>query len=173
MSIENPVLRGKIVAIYISPQAGAPMLPVDQVVALKDCGLEGDRYALARGSWNNGRSGRRQVSFMEIEALEANSIQGGPSFSPDETRRNIITEDVDLSRLINREFWISRELGLIADGAQFFGTKPCEPCSRPDQLSGKKGFKEAFSESGGILADVISSRKYSTGIIRVGDLIWM
>lgn len=145
--------NGHVVAIFISPVAGEPMRPVETVEAIAGWGLRGDRYALGKGSYNKERPGKRQVTL--INAL----FFAGSGFEYAESRRNIVTLEVELMDLIGREFEIGQ--------ARFRGVKYCDPCLRPSKLSGKKAvFKDAFHDRGGLVAEVLQG-----GFIDVGSLV--
>jgi MOSC domain-containing protein YiiM len=60
--------------------------------------------------------------------------------------------------LVGKEFMIG--------GVRMRGVKYCDPCDRPDKLSKKIGFRERFSDRGGLIAEIIND-----GIIRLGDLV--
>lgn len=141
--------NAKVVAIFISPEAGAPMESVDSVMALKGRGLEGDRYASGEGSFNKEKIGNRQVTLINSIFFE------GMNFEYKDSRRNIVTEGVELMYLIGREFKIG--------DAIFKGVKYCDPCQRPSNLSGKPGFRDAFLDRGGLVAEIIESGSISVG----------
>ena len=144
-------MRGTVRAICIAPTAGAPMQRVPEVMAVAGAGLCGDRYCTAGGSFNRGSAGRRQVTLVNAVFFE------GTGFDFVDSRRNIVTNGVELMWLIGREFQIG--------WARFRGVKYCDPCQRPSQLAGKeRSFKEAFSDRGGLIADVIEG-----GLIKEGD----
>lgn len=146
-------MNGKVVDIYISPVAGAPMKEVLEVQAIVGAGLEGDRYCSGEGSFNKGNQGRRQVTLINEVFFP------GSSFFFQESRRNIVTMGVELMWLIGKEFQIGE--------AVFRGVKYCDPCERPSVLRGKaSSFKRAFFDRGGLIAEVIKS-----GLIKVGDTI--
>lgn len=142
---------GKVVAIYIAPEAGAPMRAVSDVRALEGQGLEGDRYCSAQGSYNKGKPGNRQVTL--INAL----FFPGTDFFLMDSRRNLIVEGVELMWLIGREFQVGE--------ATMRGVKYCDPCERPNTLSDNpRSFREAFFDRGGLVASVLKS-----GVIKVGS----
>lgn len=142
-----------VVAICISPAAGAPMQQIPEVEAIAGAGLKGDRYAEASGSFNKGRPGKRQVTLMNAVFFPESG------FTYTESRRNIITQNVELMWLIGREFKIGEAL--------FKGIKYCDPCDRPTGLAKKdKSFRETFHDRGGLIAEVVQS-----GTIRTGDAI--
>ena len=123
---------------------------VHEVQALEGEGLKGDRYCTGEGSFNKGKQGRRQVTFIN------GIFFPGTGFEYVDSRRNIVVEGVELMWLIGKYFSI--------DDATFYGVKYCDPCDRPSKIAGKPGFKEAFFDRGGLVADI-----YATGLIRVGD----
>lgn len=148
-------MNGKVVAIYITSDAGEPMQQVKEVEAIAGAGLKGDRYATGDGSFNKGLPGQRQVTFINGIFFE------GSGFEYTDSRRNIVTMDVELMRLINKEFNVGT--------AKFRGVKYCKPCTRPnelgkDKLRNAKPFNEVFFDRGGIIADVIED-----GVINEGD----
>ncbi len=145
--------NGNVIALYIAPIAGAPMDAVEEVEAILGCGLRGDRYATGEGSFNKGAQGKRQVTLI-------NAI-----FFPDthfdyiESRRNIVTQGVELMWLIGKEFQIG--------DARMRGVKYCDPCLRPSELAGKTdSFRNEFSDRGGLVVEVLES-----GVIKVGSAI--
>lgn len=146
-------MDGTVVAIYICPVAGGSMRRVQEVEAIAGQGLRGDRYATGEGSFNKGKQGNRQVTLINGAFFE------GSGFEYADSRRNIITMDVELMRLIGREFQIGR--------ARFRGVKYCTPCVRPSKISDtERNFKVIFFDRGGLIAEVIES-----GVIRSGDLV--
>ena len=144
--------RGKIIAICICPNAGDPMTLIDEVQVIRGRGLEGDRYAGGKGSFGQ-VLGKRQVTLINA------SFFPGSGYEFVDSRRNIVTEGVELMWLIGRKFQIGE--------AYMRGIKYCDPCERPRKLSNNENsFAEAFYDRGGLIAKVIKG-----GIIRVGDSI--
>jgi MOSC domain-containing protein YiiM len=138
-----------VLHIFVASEKGAPMRSLGSVRALPGAGLEGDRYATASGSWNAGKPGNRQVSIISLEPFL------GTAFSPEQSRRNIIVEGIETPSLIGKTF--------VIGSAILRGVKYCTVCNRPDDLSGKTGFKEIFRERGGILAEVIEGGEITAG----------
>lgn len=147
-------MNGKVVTICVCATSGGHMQSVQQVNALAGLGLEGDRYASGEGSFNRDRAGHRQVTLINARFF------AGTGFEHEDSRRNIVTEGVELMWLIGREFKIGE--------ATFRGLKYCDPCNRPGNLSGKGelSFRDAFHDRGGLVAEIITG-----GIIRVGDSV--
>ncbi len=152
----------EVVKIFIAPEAGAPMHEVKSVRAIAGVGLEGDRYARGVGSWSGQRAAVRHATIISLPAVrQANSRLTVP-FELAETRRNIVVDGLnatDLHRLIGVEFRI--------DAARVRGVEACDPCQRPDMLSGKKGFHRAFPGTvAGLRIEILES-----GVIAVGGSI--
>ncbi len=146
-------MNGIVAAICICPVAGEPMQMVKEVEAIAGMGLRGDRYCTGAGSFNKGAQGKRQVTLINGRFFP------GSGFEYVESRRNIVTDGVELNWLVQREFQIGQ--------ARFRGLKYNDPCNRPNKLSGNpKSFKEAFFDCGGIIAEILLG-----GIIKVGDQI--
>ncbi len=154
LGVSMSVREGSVLAICVATGAGRPMISVNEVKAIAGAGLEGDRYCVGKGSFNKGEVGRRQVTFMN------GSFIGGSGYIFGQTRRNICVGDVELMRCIGHEFYVGTVL--------FRGTKYCEPCSRPGTLLRLPvAFDEAFHDTGGLVAEVLT-----TGIIRVFDKVY-
>ncbi len=144
-------LDGKLAGILISPRAGEPMISVPQVLAIAGHGLEGDRYATGNGSFNKGRQGDRQVTLINKRFFR------NSHFWTELSRRNLVIDEVELMRLINKEFRIGPAL--------FRGLKYCEPCTRPSTLAGVvTSFREDFFDRGGLIAEILEG-----GVIKVND----
>lgn len=137
-----------VLEIFISPEKGVSMQPVQEALAHKGKGLEGDRYASPEGgSWNAGKPGKRQVTLIDIASFE------GTGFTPSESRRNIVTKGINLMNLLGNP---DAHTDLYIGDAIFRVVKYCDPCARPGNLCNKESFKELFSPDRG-------------GIIKVGD----
>lgn len=148
-------MSGTVIAIFIAPEDGVDMREIDEVLAIAGAGLEGDRYCNKQGSFNkkSDKEGVRQVTLINGLFFE------NSGFQYHESRRNIVTQGVELNWLIGKEFKIGEAL--------FMGEKYCDPCERPNKLSGNpNSFKNSFHDRGGLVARIIK-----TGIIRKGDQI--
>jgi MOSC domain-containing protein YiiM len=123
------------------------------VEALTEGGLTGDRYSEAK----NRRSPDYQVTFIELENIEAFTQATGLPLTPDMPRRNIITRGIRLNGLCGKRFKVGR--------ARFEGLELCEPCS----LFARRTHREVlqfFVGKGGLRARIVSG-----GEICVGDAI--
>lgn len=145
--------NGKVISICIGRIAGAKMEEISEVIAEAGNGLVGDRYYGGNGSFNKGKSGKRQVTFMNAMFFE------GSDFAFTDSRRNIFLEGVELMDLIGKEFTVGE--------VTFRGVKYCDPCNRPNTLADiEKSFRDTFFDRGGLVAEIIAG-----GPIRVGDKV--
>ncbi len=153
---------GKVLSIFICSKENEPMQEVQSVRALGGIGLEGDRYAEKNGTFSDSDENKekekpRHVTLISMEDIKAaNSEILDQPFKPQETRRNIVVEGIDVGRLVNRRFRVGDVL--------MEGIEPCEPCSLPSKLSGKPDFKRVFRARAGLRAAIIIN-----GTISVGD----
>lgn len=154
------VSQGTVEGIYIAPDSGEPMQEVDSVEAIAGRGLRGDRYFHERGLYDrrDDLPDGTDVTLVEIEALEAALRDEQTDLQPRETRRNILTRDVPLNHLVDREFRVG--------DATFVGKRLCEPCSYTESLAETEGAVGALVHRGGLNANVIDS-----GTIAVDDTV--
>ena len=151
----NPI--GAVVSLHIAATAAAPMKSVKQVQALPGKGLEGDRYAANLGMYSNEPGSGRDVTLIEIEAIEALRRDYGVELEPDSARRNIVTAGVYLNHLVGKKF----SVGVVV----LRGMRLCDPCAHLERLT-VKGALRGLIHRGGLRAEIVKS-----GTIRVGDII--
>jgi MOSC domain-containing protein YiiM len=145
-------------AIYIAPDAAAPVASVDQVEAVPGQGLAGDRYADGRGTWSATPGTGREVTLVESEAVEALARDHGIRIEPGQARRNLLTRGVALNDLIGREF----DVGDV----RLVGMRTCDPCAHLAELAGEPGLVRGLARRGGLRAEIVRG-----GTLRVGDRI--
>ncbi len=151
------VLQGSVVSLFISPAAGAPMAAVNEARAVPGKGLEGDRYFKQVGTYSNKPGPAREVTLIELEAVEALKRDYGIDLDPANTRRNIVTHGVPLNHLVGRDFRVG--------DVTLRGIRLCEPCSHLEQLT-RQGVLRGLVHRGGLRAQILAD-----GLIRVGDTI--
>ena len=153
----------KVLGLYTGVGAGEQLRAQTEVRALKGGGIVGDRYATNEGFFSRiGQAKIRHVTLIANEPFaEANAElarRGVAAFAAHETRRNIVTEGIDVNALLGREFNVGN--------VRMRGTEMTNPCNRVSVLATKTGFREAFAGRGGIRAEILSD-----GDISIGDLI--
>ena len=138
--------------------ASGPALPMQSLntVAVTKHGLEGDRYAIGKGSFSGQRHDLRHVTLISLEDIQESNAMLPVSFSPAETRRNIvIAGKISLLELVGREFAV----GTVT----LCGIEEAAPCRHPEALAKKPGFKKAFKNRAGIRAKVVHAGQISVG----------
>jgi MOSC domain-containing protein YiiM len=149
--------RGSVLSIHIALAGSAPVVSVSEIQAIAGKGLEGDRYYLKTGTYSKTPGSGREVTLIEVEAIEGLSREYGTDIDAAQARRNIVTRGIALNHFIDREFAVGE--------AVFRGTRLCEPCAHLEKLT-VKGVRRGLIHRGGLRADVVRG-----GIIRVGDVI--
>jgi MOSC domain-containing protein YiiM len=149
--------RGSVLSIHIALAGSAPVVSVSEIQAIAGKGLEGDRYYLKTGTYSKTPGSGREVTLIEIEAIEGLRREYEIAIDAAQARRNIVTRGVGLNHLIDREFAVGE--------AVLRGTRLCEPCAHLERLT-VKGVMRGLIHRGGLRADIVRG-----GVIRVGDTI--
>ena len=149
---------GEVISIHITPEANQAMRSVKEIHAVPGRGLEGDRYFNQIGTFSTKqRNADREVTLIEIEAIESLQRDYEIEIDPGQSRRNIVTRGVPLNHLVGHDF----QVGDVA----MRGIRLCEPCEHLEQLS-RRGVLRGLVHRGGLRAQLLSE-----GVIRVGDKI--
>jgi MOSC domain-containing protein YiiM len=151
-----PKTTGKVIGIYIAPHRGDPTVYVEQAHVIPGYGIEGDRYFLRPGAQTAKTRTGREITLIEIEAVER-MCEDGVHISPDQTRRNIITRGILLNNLVGKIFTVGE--------IQLRGVRLCEPCDYLADRTDPK-IKQSMLHQGGLRADILSE-----GFIHTDDLI--
>ena len=147
--------QGKVHSIHITPTAGAPTQAVEQVHAVPGMGLQGDRYFGPPDSKRPG--GGREITLIEMEAIQAVVQEAGIPFTPGDSRRNIVTQGVPLNHLVGLEFRVGQ--------VTLHGVRLCEPCQYLANMTDAR-LLPALVHRGGLRAEILNE-----GDIQVGDPI--
>lgn len=155
--ISVPPIR--ITGIFISPghnffghhqqPAGQhPTLSVKEVACAAGRGLTGDRFFDFKQNYKG------QITFFAHEVFADVSQQlGVGEKSPGVTRRNVITQGVDLNALVGRRF--------VIQGIEFEGVSECSPCHWMNEAIAP-GAEMALHGRGGLRARILTD-----GLLRV------
>jgi MOSC domain-containing protein YiiM len=123
--LDSPA-AGRLVAIHVAREAGAPMESREAAVAVEGGGLEGDRYHAGTGHWSPIRRSGDGLTIVDGDVIDRVSRTHGLGLGPGETRRNLTSRGIDLDAAIGRRLAIgSVEIQVI---------RRCEPCSYLDGL---------------------------------------
>lgn len=144
-----------IKAIFTASEnlGGQRQAPAIDLVAGK--GIKGDRN-FDRSQWPG-----QNITFIELEEINAFNQRFSQQISLSDTRRNVITEGVRLNDLVGQIFRIG--------DVSFKGVELCEPCStlgallQNDSVS-KKAVVKAFTHKAGLRADILSDGQISVGM---------
>jgi MOSC domain-containing protein YiiM len=143
---------GKLTWIGLRPERKTTMLIVNQVEAIKDLGLQGDRRCFSTpGS-------ARQVTLINKEHIDVIArLLDIDSIDPILLRRNLVVTGINLIALRHQRF----KIGDVV----FEATAHCHPCLRMEKVLGE-GAVGAMLGHGGVCAKIISS-----GNICIGDSV--
>ncbi|MEP6860470.1 MAG: MOSC domain-containing protein [Deltaproteobacteria bacterium] len=139
---------GTVEWIGVRPSRGAAMQPVDEVEAVADRGLVGDRYRA---------NGTRQVTLVQAEHVPVIAALAGHEVTPALLRRNLVIAGINLMSLQKQRFAIG-EVVLL-------GTSSCAPCDKMEASIGEGTF-QAMRGHGGLCAKIERG-----GLIRRGDRV--
>ncbi len=152
---ETPVLT----AIFIADAAGEPMQSVHTIRAIHDSGLQGDRYAAAKGFWQS-------IEACQVTLITEDDIRKAKRAQKEDLkdrldrgshRRNLVLGGIRTKQLEGKTFRIG--------SAVFSYLKPRPPCGYLEKVEGK-GLCRALGKSSGVCIRVIAS-----GTITVGDTL--
>jgi MOSC domain-containing protein YiiM len=149
-------VTGHLVGIYTCAAGGGPMSATDTARAEPGSGLAGDRYAAGAGTYSDRGGPGRDVTLVAREAIAA-ANDAGVTLGEHETRRNLVTECVDLDALVGETFSVGEVV--------LRGVRDCPPCAYLEKVT-RAGVRAALEGRGGLRADVVAG-----GVIRVGDPI--
>jgi MOSC domain-containing protein YiiM len=150
-------MAGAVIAIHIAPTGATLMRSVTSAQAVVGRGLEGDRYYSKLGTYSNQPGSGRDVTLIEIEAIDGLQRDYEVQLDPGQSRRNIVTRGIALNHLVEQEFRIGDVV--------LRGTRLCEPCAHMEKLT-VKGAMRGLIHRGGLRAEIIKG-----GTIRIGDRI--
>ncbi len=156
------IVRPRILRIFISPghdfkgRHGKSRLnhgtrSVDLVECLATRGLAGDRFLDYKENFKG------QVTFFDnAEAVRLEKSLGLRDFDTSQLRRNILTEGIDLTKLVGQYFQI--------DDVSFEGVEECAPCYWMNEALGP-GAESLMKGRGGLRCRILTS-----GILKVGPV---
>jgi len=132
------------------------MQTVEQVEAVVDGGLLGDRYQTRVGYYSG--VDECEVTLIEGEALDDILRQMGIQVAQGEHRRNIVTRGIRLHDLMGKTFTIG--------GATFAYDRPRPPCHYIETITEPSMTRALAGGRGGICVRVVKA-----GLIHTGDSI--
>jgi MOSC domain-containing protein YiiM len=140
---------GKLKAIFVASTKGAPMVSLDEVRAVAGHGLSGDRNFLRQGG------SLKDLTLIEAEKITDFVRSTGLAFSAEDSRRNLLTEGIELNPLLGREFYVG--------AVKVKALELCEPCL-PLAKRTHRQILWGFLHRGGLRCQIMTD-----GVIHVGD----
>lgn len=151
---EGVSFQGRLLEIFIAGERAALPRAVAEIEAVPGGGLRGDRYFQEGGA---AASGDREVTLIEMEALDALERECQIRLEPVQARRNLVTRGVPLNHLIGREFRVGEVV--------LRGMRLCEPCKHLEAMT-QTGVLKGLVHRGGLRAHIVQG-----GTLRPGDVI--
>ena len=146
----------KVILLGISSLKGGSIKEMKSIDAVKGKGLLNDRKLKE----NNDK--KAQLTLIEIENINYYNKVSNSSIPPLNFRRNIITEGIELNRLVNKEFLIGN--------VKVKGHDLCRPCKYLQELLYQKNFVKELILKGGLRCEILSSGKiFVNDIIKIYD----
>jgi len=152
------VEAGKVVSLFIVDRRAEPMKKVEQLSALAGQGIEGDRYLLGTGTYSKKPEPGRQITLIRSEILESLKDKSDITVRPEESRRNVLTEGIEINKLVGTEFYV----GTVRLRAH----RLTEPCKYLENLLEQPGLYEELWGNGGVSCEILTD-----GIIKEEDII--
>lgn len=149
--------QGKVESIYVRPEPSRPVKKLDQVSAVPGKGLKGDYYS--QETLRKKVDYDREITLIEAESLDLIETEYNISLEPGECRRNLVTSNISLNMLVDKEFKVG--------GVTLRGIRLCEPCYHLVNLT-QKELIPALVHRGGLRAQILTK-----GTIQVGDSIYV
>ncbi|MBC8121880.1 MAG: MOSC domain-containing protein [Gemmatimonadaceae bacterium] len=146
---------GLLVSIHIAVGPEEPMQIVQHTRAVAGKGLEGDRYFYGIGTFSGNGGPDREITLIELEAIEAFERDYGVQLDAADARRNLVTRGVALNHLVDRKFKVGQ--------ATLQGIRLCEPCNHLTRVIGRQTIP-GLIHRGGLRAQILTD-----GLIQVGD----
>jgi len=143
---------GKVLQIGISKELGGSISKINQISVVKGKGIVGDR------KYGENNNIKKQITLIEIENIIYYNKISSSKIDPLNFRRNIITENINLNELLNKEFFV----GSIKLKAHDL----CRPCKYLENLLKQKDFVKKLILKGGLRCEILKSGK-----ICVADVI--
>ena len=156
-------MNNTVKEIYVSKNsAPEPMVSVNLINVIANVGIEGDRYSTNSGHWSIAvPKPDRALTFTPVEMIKNFNSFYNKNLTPELTRRNVLTEGIDLSQLVNKTFKVG---GVIA-----VGTRLNYPCPLLQELLSEPNMIKDFKENNWHLG--LNCIVKQSGSIQIGDVI--
>ena len=136
---------GKVLKIGFAKTKGSIIEALESVEAIENEGLFNDRKIKKN---NNNKS---QLTLIEIENINYFNNLNEQPVDPLDFRRNIITENIRLNKLVGTEFFIGN--------IKVIGRDLCRPCKYLQKKLKKNNFIKELLLKGGLRCEILTSGK--------------
>ena len=143
---------GKIELINITSTSDNKTYYINQAFLEKNKGIVNDRY------YNHYKDKKEQVTFINLEEIDAFNKNLEKNIDYKDFRRNIIISGIDISKYINKKIIIKDVILKIHE--------LCQPCNYLQNKLGIPNLVKILVNRSGVRAEIVSS-----GFISVGDHI--
>ena len=143
---------GRVAQIGIVNNKGNRIQNVNVVEAIKGKGLLNDR------KFEENNQKKRQITLIEIENINHFNKISKTNIPAIDFRRNIITENIKLNDLVDKEFFVGN--------VKLKAHDLCRPCKYLQEKLKEENFIKEFLHTGGLRCEIMSSGKIS-----IDDLI--
>src|SRR5262245_22379089 len=148
------MFQGMLIGIFVAARPRDDLHAVEQVEAVAGRGLTGDRYFRKEGTFSDKDGPDREVTLIEMEALEGLAREYEIKLEPSQSRRNLLTRGVPLNHLVGCEFSIGDVV--------LRGIRLCEPCGHLESLT-CTGVRKGLVHRGGLRAQIVRGGTLRTG----------
>ena len=138
----------KIKAINITNLSGESTIYVNQAILKRNKGIINDRY------YENFKEKYEQVTLIESEKISNFNNNIKSKFNYKDFRRNIITTDIDLNKMINKKIQINNVVLKIH--------QLCQPCRYLQNKLSVDNLVKLLTNKGGVRAEIVQSGVIST-----------
>lgn len=146
----------KVIEIGITKNKGSVIENVSSAEAVKGKGIINDR------KFRSNNNKKTQLTFIDIENVKYFNKISGSSIKALDFRRNIVTEGIDLNKLVNKEFFV----GNIKVKAHDL----CRPCKYLENILNKKNLVDLLMLKAGIRCEILTSGKiFVNDLIKIND----
>ena len=132
--------------INITAKSEADTFYIEEAYLESNAGIVGDRY------YNNYEKPSDQISLIEQEIIEDFEKKINQKIEHKDFRRNVITEGIPLTKLINKKIQIGNEVVLKIH-------EICEPCNYLQKKLKIDSLVKLLVNKSGVKAEIITSGK--------------
>ena len=148
--------EAKVLKIFIAPEAGEDMVEINEANAIESRGIIGDRYYVLSGTFSKSEiEPDQEITLIESEAFKELESVHGVHLDYSESRRNVVTSNVELNNLVGKQF--------VVGDATLKGMRLCEPCAYLSEKTGNSKLVKQWLHRAGLRASIVNSGKIKAG----------